>query len=267
VTQFRSYKKKKSYLLPVFLILLAVTLSFSYPRFLRPLIQNIIYPFQFVAVSLWKGTIKIPSFFLDLRNLSKENSRLRGELSILKPKLLPLDELAYENNRLRSLLNFKQNNFKHLKLLPAEVMGKSPTPWFSILEVNQGSRAGVSVNMPVVVDQGVVGRVIEVSLFSSKVMLLIDPESSVAAVDSRSRDFGVVAGSLPDKLYMKYVSAGGDILVGDLITTSQVSTIFPPGLPLGKVWQATKREHDLFYHIEIKPVVDFSRLEEVYIVI
>ena len=121
--------------------------------------------------------------------------------------------------------------------------------------------------MVIVSELGLVGRVIEVSLFSSKVLLITSADSSIAATDFRNRDSGVVVGGRPDILIMKYVGVEGDIKVGDEILTSHISTIFPSGIPVGRVFKATKKEHDLFYHIEIKPAVDFSKLEEVFIVI
>ena len=96
--------------------------------------------------------------------------------------------------------------------------------------------------------------------------MIIDGESSVAAASSRSRDYGVVAGSPSGRLSMKYVSAVGDVQQGDVIVTSTISSVFPQGIPIGEVVLASKREHDLFYHVEVKPAVDFSRLEKVFVV-
>ena len=112
---------------------------------------------------------------------------------------------------------------------------------------------------------GLVGRIVEVSAFSSKAMLITDPGSSVAAEVSRSRDYGIVQGGVGNKLIMKYVAAGGEVRAGDRIVTSQISTVYPPGIPVGEVIKASKKEQDLFYHIEIRPAVDFSKIEEVYI--
>ena len=65
---------------------------------------------------------------------------------------------------------------------------------------------------------------------------------------------------------MKHVDARGDVRVGDIIVTSNISTIFPPGLPIGEVTRASRKEHDLFYHIEIKPAADFSKIEEIFLI-
>lgn len=266
MSRFQPYRKRKSYTLAIFLILLAVILSFASPYYIRPVFTAIIYPFQLAAVSLWKGITNVPVFFVNLRNLSREYASLKKELEGLKPKAALLEELVKENTRLREDLNFRERNPYNLKLLAAQVIGKSPSAWFSILEVNQGARVGVKINMPVIDKSGLVGRVIEVSPFSSKILLIIDEDSSVAAINSRSRDFGLVKGAWGNRLFMRYVSAGGDVKEGDAIVASPISTLFPPGFPIGKVRSVAKREHDLFYDIEIQPAVDFSKLEEVFVV-
>lgn len=266
---YQPYRKRKSYFLPILIILLAVFISFSTFRGLfgvRSLLQAAIYPFQSVAVSLWKGVVNMPASFAGYKKVTNQNTELKEELMSLEPRLALLEELQRENTRLRTALLYKQKNPYRFKLLPAQVIGRSPDPWFSILEINQGSRAGIRRDMPVMVKEGLVGRIVEVSKYSSKVMLITDAESSVAAVDSRSRDFGVVKGGSLNKLFMKHVDASGDIEVGDSIVTSNISTIFPPGIPIGNVSQASKKEHDLFYHIEIKPAVDFRKIEEVFII-
>lgn len=266
---YRPYRKRKSHALAIIVILLAVLISFSTFRNLfglRSILQAAIYPFQFAAVSIWKGVVGLPSSLGANRKAAKENAELKNELESLQPRLSLLDELQRENARLRDLLFYKNSNPYRFRILAAQVVGKSPDPWFSILEINQGRRAGVRVDMPVMAQEGLIGRVVEVSSFSSKVMLITDVESSVAAVDARSRDFGLVKGGSLDRLSMKYVDAGGDIRKGDRIVTSNVSTVFPPGIPIGRVSLASKKEHDLFYRVEIKPIVDFSKAEEVFII-
>jgi rod shape-determining protein MreC len=267
---YSPYRKKRSYTLAIIILLLALFFSLTAYRDLfglRSVILSAVYPFQFAAVSVWKGITNVPASVFNLRNLAKQNAELKNELDNLKPKLVSLEELIKENKRLKNALSFKQNNGYRLKLLPAQVIGKSPAPWFSILQINKGSRAGVKANKAVITKDGLAGRIIEVSAFSSKVMMISAGESSVAAMDARSRDYGVVSGSLSNEMLMKYVSAAGDIKEGDKIVTSLIATVIPPGLPIGTVAHASKVEHDLFYRIKIKSAVDFSKIEEVFIVL
>jgi rod shape-determining protein MreC len=264
------YRKRKSITLPVAIIVLAIFLSFSslWNLFgVRSLFSAIIYPFQYVTVSVWKGIVGTPGAIINITSLSNENSKIKATNDLLRAKGLSMRALVEENERLRKDLGFKNASRYRYRLLPAQVTGKAPTPWFSILQINRGSNEGVKKNKAVVVKEGLIGRVIEVNPFSSKVMLITDVESSVAATDSRSRDFGIVKGVSRNRLAMRYVSAGKDIRIGDKIVTSQISTVFPPGIPIGIISQAAKREHDLFYYIEIKPAVDFSKIEEVFVIL
>jgi rod shape-determining protein MreC len=269
VTRFKSYRKRKSYALAILIILLALFISISSLRDLfgmRSLLQAVIYPFQFISVSVWKSVTGIPGSVMGLRGLSEHNKQYQNELEELRLKLQVFEEIKSENQRLREALGYKQKNSYKYKLLAAQVIGRAPSPWFTILEIGRGGQSGVKKGMAVITEKGGVGQVIEVSVFSSKVLLLIDPDGAIAAVNSRSRDIGVVAGAHTNKLFMKYVSVGGDIKEGDSIVTSHISGIFPPGIPIGEVTHASKKEQDLFYQIEIKPYVDFSKIEEVFVV-
>lgn len=268
--RFQPYRRKRSYALAIVIILLALFISWSGFHNLsgiRSFFQAVIYPFQFATVFVWKGVTGIPGSIANLRHLSEENADLKRRIDNVRPKLLALGEIKKENKRLKAALEFKQNNPHFYNLLVAQVVGRAPSPWFSILEINQGSLSKVKKGMPVIAQKGIVGQVIEVSRYSAKVMLLTNPESTIAAVDARSRDMGVVAGTSSNRVFMKYVGTGEDIRTGDQVVTAQISTVYPPGLPIGQVIHASKREHDLFYRIEIKPAVDFSKIEEVFVIL
>jgi len=270
VTAYTPFRKKRTYTLSAVIILLALLISLSAYRDIfgvRSILISAIYPFQFAVSSLWKGAVSTPSSILNLRNLAKENAELKGKLNLALSKLALQDELTAENERLRQALGFKYSNRYGFSLLPAQVIGKGASPWYSIIEINRGATSKVQVGVPAIVKEGLVGKVIEVSNFSSKVLLITDPDSGVAAVDQRSRDFGLIEGHSPEVLLMKYVSSAGDIKEEDKIVTSSISSIFPAGIPIGTVVRATKKEHDLFYQIEVKPSVNFSRLEEVFLVL
>ncbi|MBN2058452.1 MAG: rod shape-determining protein MreC [Candidatus Saganbacteria bacterium] len=267
--RFRPYRKKRSYALTVIVIILALALSFTALRGLfglRSALQSLIYPFQYTGLFVWRGFTSIPAAIYDIRDLAQKNKMLKERVAELEADLLTHEELTKENERLRDRLGFEQNNPYRFRLLPAQVLGRAPSPWFSLLQINQGSLAGVKTGQAVVASDGLAGQIIEVSQLTSKMLLLTDSDSAIAAVDARSRDLGVLCGSPSGRLVLKFVAAGGDVRVGDQIVTSHISSIFPPGIPLGIVVEARKGEHDLFYHIEVQPAVGLSRLEEVFVV-
>jgi rod shape-determining protein MreC len=268
VTKQPSFRKKRSYTLPAVIVVLALIVSFVIPArltLLRRAAVAAVYPFQYAAAVFWRGTAALPGNILNIRNLAVENSELKARLAEAGPKLALLEELSGENDRLKAALGFRGGNRYRLKLLPAKVIGRGAATWSSLIEIDRGSGSGVRVNLPVIAADGLVGKIVEVSPFSSKVLLLTDPLSSVAAADRRSRDNGVAEGYAPNRLKMKYVGADGDVATGDAIVTSAVSSLFPPGLPIGTVSRAAKKETDLFYEIELKPAADLSRLEEVFV--
>lgn len=265
----RSYRKKRS-LAPA-VVAAALLIFLSYSAFydllgLRQVVQTGLYPFQYVTVAAWRGMLGVPESIIKMRDLAGENVRLEKENKELAARQSVLDELGRENDRLRKALGFRQANRFGQSLLPVQVIGKSPAPWFTVLEVGAGSRQGIRVGLPVIARGGLVGRIVEVAPLTAKVMLLTDPDSSIAAVISPGRDFGVVVGDGSGSLAMKFVSSGASVAEGDLVATSSLSTIFPSAVPIGTVSRVVRREHDLFYMIKIKPAVDLSKLEEAYIV-
>jgi len=270
VTQHPSFHKKKSYTLPAVIVVLALCASFIIPArltLLRSAAVSALYPFQFAAAAAWRGTVSLPANLLELRNLAKNNAELKARLDLLEPQLAQLGELKSENDRLRDSLGFRNKGRFGAALLPAMVIGRSASNWNSVIEINRGSGENVRANMPVVVKAGLVGKVIEVSASSAKVLLLTDPLFSAAAADQRSRDYGVAEGYAPFKLRLKYVRAGGDVTQGDPVVTSAISSLFPAGIPVGTVSRAVKKETDLFYEVEITPAADLSKLEEVFVVL
>ncbi|MBI5399147.1 rod shape-determining protein MreC [Candidatus Saganbacteria bacterium] len=266
----RPYRQKNPLVLAVLLFLVAVVCSlpvFNKFNVLRTTAQIFIFPTQWLAVSVWRGVVAFPGRVVSLASLASQNARYQQELAQLKVEALILDELKNENEQLKTALNFSMKSARRFHLLTARIIGRSPEPWFSLVELDRGRINGVKLGQAVITVQGVVGQVVAVETLSCRVRLLIDPESRVAAADARSRDLGVLVGSAVSKLYLKYVAAGGDVRIGDKIVTAAISLNYPAGLPLGTVVHAAKKEHDLFYQVIVEPAVEFFRLEQVFILL
>jgi rod shape-determining protein MreC len=120
--------------------------------------------------------------------------------------------------------------------------------------------------MGVVTSAGVVGRIVKTTPAYAYVLLLVDPNSAVAALVQRSRDEGIVSGTEAGLAQMKYLSTMVDVQVGDQVLTSDLAGSFPKGLPVGTVKRVEKKETDLTQQVEIIPAVDFNHLEEVLII-
>jgi rod shape-determining protein MreC len=134
------------------------------------------------------------------------------------------------------------------------------------LIISVGSNDGMAKGMPVVTERGLVGRIVEVNSRASKVLLITDSSSSVNAIIQSSRATGLVEGQADGGLVMKYIPQPVTVNVGDIILTSGLGSTFPKHLVIGQVSAVYKRDIEMFQQAEIKPTVDFDRLEVVLII-
>lgn len=209
------------------------------------------------------GAENIVKSYLWLRNVRDENESLKEQLAALEQKVTDYREAYVENMRLRRLLDFKATI--HVDTVAAQVVLHDLTGWFQTLIVDKGFRDGVAPDMPVVNDEGIVGRVLDVSDRYSRVLLITDPGSSVDAIVQRNRVRGVLSGKDGTSCVLKYVRGNLDVQVGDLIITSGKDGVFPKGLRLGVIQGIIKDPVDLFQRIEVKPLVRLGALEELLV--
>jgi rod shape-determining protein MreC len=213
------------------------------------------------AETVEKAWLKYFSF-VDLR---EENTRLKKEVDNLRMQNDLYRELASTHARLRGLLQFKESI--RAPMAAAQVIGRDPTGWFESVFIDKGTQAGLRLNMPVVDARGVVGRLVAVSPNYAKVLLITDQNSAVDCLIQRTREKGILKG-LPSQLCrLHYVSRAADVAVGDKIVTSGLDRIFPKGLPVGEVMEIADTPWEFFKDVRVKPSADFSRLEEVLVLL
>jgi rod shape-determining protein MreC len=229
------------------------------------LIIEIAAPFQ----KLIKQSINIiEEFWLNyfyLVNLREEDQQLRKKIDTLRMENSRYKELLATHERLQALLQFKQTISR--PVLAAQVTGRDPTGWFKSIIIDKGRQAGLKLNMPVVNASGLVGRIVSVSPNYAKALLIIDQNSAVDCLVQRSRDRGMVKGLSAEVCKLDYVVRSSDVAIGDMVVTSGQVGIFPKGLPVGQVLSVKDVAGELFKDIEIRPVVDFSKLEEVLVIL
>jgi rod shape-determining protein MreC len=177
-----------------------------------------------------------------------------------------LREVEGEAVRLRKLLGFAEQPGER-RYVGARVIGvRLATVGRQLLTVDRGSDDGVAPMMPVVVAEGVVGRVHAVAGHSADVLVLTDLNSSVAVRVERTRARANVRGmGKPDLCRLDYALRVEDVIEGDPLVTSGTDGVFPRGLPVGKVTQLDRRQHGLFLDARVVPAVDVTRLEEVLV--
>ena len=240
-------------------ILALLVISYSLPS-LRPHVLNIIkLPLR--VLTLVKREFEGIIFYH--RNFVR-NERLTGESDFLKNKLNAQQEVILENQRLRNLLALKQRS--DFKVIAARVIGRFTDSWSSSLVIDRGKYHGIRNGMPVITYLGLAGRVIEVGEFSSKILLINDPNLSVSAIVQRSRQEGLVSGTLGPYLVMKYLPDQADIKPQDTVVTSGLNEAYPKALIIGNVIEVGKEFSGLSLYAIVKPVVKLSDIEEVLII-
>jgi rod shape-determining protein MreC len=207
--------------------------------------------------------------FRDLQELRRRNEELQSLADSLMIENVHLKELESENETLRQLLQFSQANPTYsyrAAEVAGHVIGQDPSNLLRYIIIDMGTNNEVTKGMPVVTDRGLVGRIVEVSPRSSKVLLITDVSSSVNAIIQSSRATGIVEGKADGGLVMKYIPSPVTVNMGDIILTSGLGATFPKGLVIGQVTAVHRRDIEMFQQAEIKPTVDFDRLEIVLVI-
>lgn len=239
----------------------------------------VVFSLFFLIASIRNPVLSIIRTPLSLLNLARrelggiifyhrnfiQNERLKAEIGLLKQRFNSAQETASENVRLRNLLAFKQK--QQFKVIIAGVIGRSPDNWSSLLIIDKGAYHGVRRQMVVITYSGLAGRIIETDNYTSKVMLINDANFAVSGIARRSRQEGLVSGTLGGTLIMRYLNLDSDIKIGDSIITSGLTESYPKGLSIGTVTGMGNEFSGLSQYAIIKPTVNLSNIEEVLIII
>lgn len=219
--------------------------------------------------TMGSGTHNIFRLLFEIKNLKEQSATLSERVVELENRTVLLEELKQENERLRRMLNFKTRSNQY-RMEVAQVIGRSPETWFNVILLDKGEKDGISVDMPVVTDRGLVARIEEVGESWSKARLIIDQRSSVSGMIQRTRINGIIKGGVePDGqglCRMVYLPKNASVVQGDLVISSGLGKVFPKGLVIGWVTDVKEDQNGLLKYAVVRPAVDFERLEEVFII-
>ncbi len=200
-----------------------------------------------------------------MRSAETENSILESRVQELEVELKGREDLVSENERLRKLLELKEQS--KYKVLTARIIGRDPSVWFDSSIINRGSLDGVKLNMPVITNGGIIGRVTAVGPLTAQVDLITHDKSGLGAVVgeiSTSNALGVVSGtSKTDMLEMRYVSGSIDVEVGQVVYTTGQDGIYPAGLKVGEIVQVDQGSASQPHKILLKPSAGLNSMQEV----
>lgn len=262
----------RSTVLVILVLLSLAAIALDQNEDLQPiedLALRFVVPVQEKMTSLANSISDLTQTTQDIRELHRRNEELQGLADSLMIENVRLKEIESENETLRRLLGFAQTNPTHsykAAEVKGRVIGRDPSNFLSYLIIDSGSQQGIEKGMPVVTERGLVGRITDVGSNWAKVMLIIDPSSSVNALIQTSRATGVVEGQVGGSLLMKYLPQGETVNVNDIVLTSGLGGNFPQKLIIGQVTAVHQRDIEMFQQANIRPTVDFNNLEIVLVI-
>lgn len=226
---------------------------------------TVVSPFQSAANFVVSPFSNLWGYVSHIGAMGRENRSLKSETIRLRQEATEVWLLRKENDRLRALLAYKKK--VPYKLVPADVVSRPTGTWQDVMVINVGSSDRVSVNMPVVIGEGLVGQVVRTTPRASLVQLIIDRRSGVAAMLTKAGETGIVEGQIGGKLGLSFVSKNTRVAVGDPVVTSGLGGVFPKGILIGEIKSVVQRPYDLFQSIEVDSHVDFTKLDQVFVIV
>lgn len=266
------FLKKKRVMFVAVVALLAALILYSYnlrerekANLFERAVLTLSAPFMGVIAKADRGILSFWNDYIALVAVQKENRNLRETVRELNRRVIQAQDALLENERLKQILTLKGT--LNLPSVAANVIGEETAPWYRTIIIDRGAVDGLADGMPVITTSGVVGTVVKVAASSSRVLLLTDHASGIAAMVQRSRARGVLKGRGGNTCTLEFTVRDDDVKVGDIVMTSGVGGIFQKGIALGEVTMVRKGEYGLFQSIDVRPFVNTYHLEEVLVVL
>jgi len=232
-------------------------------RLIRIWTVSLITPVERAFVSARDGMVNAWLNYVDLRGVRSENRELREQLDRMQMERAQLEHEAGEGRRLEALLEFKQHFAA--ETVAARVIGSSGSEHSNLFYIDRGASDGLTAGMAVITPQGVVGKVTEVFPYTAQVLEIRDASSGVGVVLEKSRLRGVLKGGPGGQTQLHFVMSDEKVQMGERLLTTGGDRIFPRGMAVGSVTSVVPGD-DVFLSIDVKPAVDFQRLEEVLVI-
>lgn len=255
-------------LIIVLVLFVAISLILPKKYFWGPIkgvFASVISPVQKVA---FQGTNSISNFLSTIGKISQlaqENESLKKQNEQLISEKTSFIELEKENEILRQQLDFQKK--ASFKLMPAQVIAKEPTNIQQSITIDVGRNKGIREGMPVISSGMLVGKISEVGLRSSYVILITNPNSIINVMLQESRSNGLARGELGYGMVMESIPQDIKINISDSVVTSGLGGNYPKGLLVGQVSEIISKQSEIFQSAVLRPVIDFSDLEMVFIII
>jgi rod shape-determining protein MreC len=233
-------------------------------------IGSLFLPLFGLAGTVETATERVGDAVVPRAVLQSQITKLQEENRQLQMRLLQHESVWQENAQLRQSLGFQRQNPWRLKL--ARVVSRDPANWWRTVQIDAGSRDGLRADLPVIVMEGLVGRVAAVSPTHAQIALVGDPNCRVAALVQETRDNGIIAPSSstvldPSIVELSYLSRASLIKPGHKVVTSGLGGIFPKGIPVGEIVDTRSVGYGLYTEARVKLAANLGRLEYVWVIL
>ena len=202
----------------------------------------------------------------DVTRLTQVNAQLEAEVARLQSQIIELQQQNSELQVLSALLDFARDHAEN-EYLTAAVIGRDISPFLHYIIINRGSDDGLRRGMPVVSSQGLVGRVAAVTAGGARVQLITDPGTAINVRIQPSGAEALLQGSITGDLTVEAIPQDANIQSGDLVLTSGLGGNYPANILIGQISGVRQRPVELFQNATVQPVVDFSQLEIVLVIV
>jgi rod shape-determining protein MreC len=202
----------------------------------------------------------------DIIRLRQRNVELEDQVSDLQAEIIDLKQQLTETRILSALVDFARIHPEN-RYVAVSVIGRDPSPFAKYVIINRGSDDGLRRGMPVVTAQGLVGQITAITANAGRVQLITDPTSSVNVNLEGSGAQAVLNGSLTGELTLEMIPQATEVQPGNLVLTSGLGGNYPADLLVGQVTSVRSKETDLFQSAAVQPIVDFSNLEILLVIV
>ena len=232
------------------------------------MVSTVLSPFEEGAGRALKPIQDMFNWFGETFEARGENEELQAENEDLRKRVAKAESAVGENEELRGLVNLQQNGVEGRVPVAARVIGRSPTVWYSTMTIDHGSSSGIAVDDPVVTGGGLVGRITDTTRGTSRVTQITDHRSAVSAKVLPSGPSGVIEPEVgdPEKLLLDFIQDDQDVHEGQMVVTagwssSRLTSLFPYGIEIGTVTEATLDEQQTYQRVHVKPFVDVREVD------
>ncbi len=237
------------------LFLMVADVRFQVTGPVRSALATVLYPVQWLVMQPIQAVASAGGYLTSLHQAQRSEKAALERLAAQAARSLQVEQLLQENRHLREILTMRERS--QSAATGAQVLYDTADPYSRKVVIDRGQTHGVVAGSPVIDEHGVLGQITRVYPLVSEVTLLIDRDQAIPVVNARTSMRSVAFGqpsASGDGLELRYTLTNADIEEGDLLTTSGIDGVYPPGLPVARVSRIERRAESSFNRVECEPL-------------